>query len=896
MNDLNLSETGYSVYLLYQKEVYSSDHSFLQSMMDWLYTSSDSPLKFYFRNKAQVNIAHNGILIRKDTSLNTSSNENSHWSQIYFNFKHLKEIYVDKRHKDTCVLVSKVSSSTTSNYVWKKTNPSNYQSFRSAYSLNSAYKKTFLLTILKFKDGPSRLLQTIQLLDSVLVDYNKKEELINKSLKSNPELTNIIYNTLKGSDNLKNSKIVKNIDFIKSTSRHSMDNFVHKVQKNSSNLSLNQFDVSGTSTLNRLRNRSQQYIGQKPTTTLPASLRNHSVDTKSLYQNVNNGSNTSLQSFQTNSYFYRPSSSNNVSRQSSVNDLRPQNAPFMANRGYLGNILSPQIRPTSVQHEKKPQPYKQIEKSKKDDVDNLAKNNNIKIKLVNEAVNFENNISESSENEDFETSTNQAETVIERKQEQFEEDTTKNDYDDTNTNTILEDLSHNMNTETINDSNLDTINNFDFSSTGKNLIKIDKNPQNFYYNFTKDDFNNLRNQSQQQQQQQNHHQQQFQHQMQHSQIRPILNQNKIANIVRNASIPSTSGINDEKSQDYLIKETNNKVRDIINSFNNLNLNKKPEVNINPMPQQTKTSQINNTTTNSNKITYINSNNNNFTFNNVNNNGGGNRFPPPPQPTKAIHNNYNNPNLYLNKNYSQISTQLGVNSNTPNNNNKNYESTSSISLNVNTVDSFYAGNYLIRPKLESPVKINNDFNLINNKLTRIVNYLSSSSDNLNEQSKKLDIEVRDTNFNNNNNINNQVNEDYFSQTKVTGSHPPVAAVAPIAQKKRTFANMVWPMDPEEEKILRSSSPFIVPEVIVQKPERVKSILKKSNCFLTNSVSGFDLTSSANQPLTQSSSVLGNYTNSNSGYVQSASMATANKKRVDFHENFCYINFFDTNEEN
>ena len=192
----NSGEPGYNVYLLYQKEVYNCDHSFLQSMMDWLYSSIDSPYKFRFRNKAFININHFGILIQKDNllaSLNTTSSdpndpqqqrtnshtESSNWTGINFNLKHLKEIYVDKRHKDTCVLVSKVSSSTanaapTNNYVWKAANPSNYQSFRSPYSLNSAYKKSYLLTIIKFKDGPGRLLQSIQLLDSILADYNKK--------------------------------------------------------------------------------------------------------------------------------------------------------------------------------------------------------------------------------------------------------------------------------------------------------------------------------------------------------------------------------------------------------------------------------------------------------------------------------------------------------------------------------------------------------------------------------------------------------------------------------------------------------------------------------------------------------------------------------------------------
>lgn len=189
------SEPGYNVYLLYQKEVYNCDHSFLQSMMDWLYSSVDSPYKFRFRNKAFINISHFGILIQKDNLLATlvpqspganeaesssssSASASSNWSSINFNLKHLKEIYVDKRHKDTCVLVSKVSSSSPTlpnNYVWKAANPSNYQSFRSPYSLNNAYKKSYLLTIIKFKEGPGRLLQSIQLLDSILADFNKKD-------------------------------------------------------------------------------------------------------------------------------------------------------------------------------------------------------------------------------------------------------------------------------------------------------------------------------------------------------------------------------------------------------------------------------------------------------------------------------------------------------------------------------------------------------------------------------------------------------------------------------------------------------------------------------------------------------------------------------------------------
>ncbi len=178
-------------------QVYNSDHAFLQSMMDWIYTSTDSPYKFIFRNRAFININHYGIVLQKDKSalpssnnsssvssctLAADSNESSNWNTIHFNLKHLKEIYVDKRHKDTCVLVSKVSSSSSNNiYVWKKTNPSNYQTFRSPYALNNAYKKSYLLTIVKFKDGPSRLLQSIQLLDSVLADYNKRDTFLSSN-------------------------------------------------------------------------------------------------------------------------------------------------------------------------------------------------------------------------------------------------------------------------------------------------------------------------------------------------------------------------------------------------------------------------------------------------------------------------------------------------------------------------------------------------------------------------------------------------------------------------------------------------------------------------------------------------------------------------------------------
>ncbi len=194
--------SGYNVYMLYQKEVYNTDHAYIQSMLDWLYTSVDSPYKFIIRNKCQVHLepgaaattTHKNAMSTQQSIriLNLSSASGTatcscncspdgsgctcgpggSWQAIEFNLKYLKEIYVDRRHKDTCVLVSRSPTSTPSisSYVWKRCNPSNYQSFRTPYSLNHSVKKAYLLTILKFKEGgPSKLLSFIQSLDSLLL-------------------------------------------------------------------------------------------------------------------------------------------------------------------------------------------------------------------------------------------------------------------------------------------------------------------------------------------------------------------------------------------------------------------------------------------------------------------------------------------------------------------------------------------------------------------------------------------------------------------------------------------------------------------------------------------------------------------------------------------------------
>ncbi len=55
------------------------------------------------------------------------------------------------------------------------------------------------------------------------------------------------------------------------------------------------------------------------------------------------------------------------------------------------------------------------------------------------------------------------------------------------------------------------------------------------------------------------------------------------------------------------------------------------------------------------------------------------------------------------------------------------------------------------------------------------------------------------------------------------------------RKRTFANMIWPMSAEEERIMRSNSPFIVPEVVMESAVvSLKSCLKRN--VVVDSVTG------------------------------------------------------------
>jgi len=132
----------------------------------------------------------------------------------------------------------------------------------------------------------------------------------------------------------------------------------------------------------------------------------------------------------------------------------------------------------------------------------------------------------------------------------------------------------------------------------------------------------------------------------------------------------------------------------------------------------------------------------------------------------------------------------------------------------------------------------------------------------------------------------------AQSEKSDSNPQPPAT-PQPQRKRTFANMVWPMDPEEERILRSSSPYIVPEVIVQRNEGVKSILKKTSNSNSNTTSpSLNTNAGSNSSSPTSNMSNGNNTTNNASSGLGCSFG---KKRVDFGENFLFFNFFDTHTD-
>ena len=113
---------------------------------------------------------HQGITLKRE--LNATDNVVNTWDIIHFKLKHLKEIYVDKRHKDTCVLVSKISPSSLGNCVWRRANPANFTQFKPAAAQSKAGGRSFLVTVIKFREGHGQLLQSIQSLDRILKSFS----------------------------------------------------------------------------------------------------------------------------------------------------------------------------------------------------------------------------------------------------------------------------------------------------------------------------------------------------------------------------------------------------------------------------------------------------------------------------------------------------------------------------------------------------------------------------------------------------------------------------------------------------------------------------------------------------------------------------------------------------
>lgn len=208
-------------------------------------------------------------------------------------------------------------------------------------------------------------------------------------------------------------------------------------------------------------------------------------------------------------------------------------------------------------------------------------------------------------------------------------------------------------------------------------------------------------------------------------------------------------------------------------------------------------------------------------------------------------------------------------------------------------------------------ISNEINLINSKLTKIVNLLNCDASNCVKMIKKpsscsLDVsQPSDTNTAFSLTVSSANNET-SGGGESTSAQPNVDQI--IAQpatttRKRTFANMIWPMDPEEERILRSSSPCEVPEVIVQRNDSVKSILKKNNFIQSSYNSSSTILCTTPTESLNGSNNTGNNPNNTTNTTNNTNSNTTtittnnnnNKKRVDFHENCCFINFFEINDD-
>jgi hypothetical protein len=1015
----NESFPGYNVYLLYQKEVYDCGHAFLQSMMDWLYTASDSPYKFMFRNKALINFGKSDISLIKDNSpvnhinMTNINNENeaSNWTNIHFNLKYLKEIYVDKRHRDTCVLVSKVTMGQSSNYVWKKCNPSNYQTFRSPYALNNAFKKSYLLTIIKYKDGPGRLLQSIQLLDNILSEFNEnenqKEESKNKSnpISESAENKNITSrcNSLTRSD--KATKVRPNVQqYFNSkenqlhgqtpnqTQQKSHSNFAQFNQPNQHQYQIHsQSYVNYTTSSayhnlhNSLRDRQFSTLNKKITRRSSADSR-----TNNLFFNENNSS-LQLRNFiiASNSNFYNykaniheplaynyPSFSNlaSLSRQSSINDVSSANnlnsfnnlnQNVLINHSYTSPAVSPfpQIANTYLQStsyfmngesttaraSSNPPPV-----SSQLGYQSLRKNNmrpfvspyqiSSPINMLTTKANISNNQTNSFNQNSFTQKKlndigfkpiNRNEQSANNSESESTTSTNNRKPNSTSSVGVRRNLSYqlakpmsimsnrttptgcNPSTSSISKTSRLTSSTINTNNTVKQSKGINVGIKTSELAL----FDSLK-----------------------AKIEAIELKNENLGKLASTKVPTTSSLSSSpmSSSSPSIHTTSDSSSSSASnesfpdpaifasssfaSFDFSYLKTNPQQSSNKsnselieLKESSKVKEIIKTFNNYEKNflsrSTPNSNSNTENSNKLETNLFGNVFQKASNFSKLDSLRPNNL-----KHKSESSTNLNEKSNkeakTEQNNTLHHHKTNVLPEHNSSKDFLET----LKPlKLNKKLATFADSNLFNCKLNQTkpqfnqnntfqVNYLESSSRSvfkptdervsLNKNDAAPDCNQSQEKYSNGfkdeaPNDNQKVEVEYNLETFGLDKNVVMGEIEPIPQslinqlnekntqlngnqsltnktntqvRKRTFANMVWPMDAEEEKILRSNSPCVVPEVVFDQTESVKSILKKnqgstSSCY---SLKG-TLSRSMTSPFT--------------------------KKRVDFLENFCFVNYFD-----
>ena len=906
-------DPSYAVFLLYQKEVQNADHAYFQSMLDWLHVANDSPYKLRSRNTASMSISSNGVQLRNEFSYeNELYQQLNSWHTINFKLKHLKEIYVDKRHKDTCVLVSKISSSTLINYVYKQANPFEFQEFlddnNNSNNNNQAIKKkSYLITVLKFREGPIKLLQLIQNLDKILsssqdtskqtrqtVDLLSNEEKVNRrKLKQNSQLylgenyagqqQQIFF--INNQQQPNNNGILTNRFSINSQSSFTKYNppennlSLPRPLSASSIKDLRPFTPLSSNGSDLMLNQSANFNSRHsltPTSFNHMQLRQqqqqiHPSHQQGLYPMKRSSSRLSQHSGQANASFENLSEIGYQQYQKKVektspimmqHGVQPQHYVHdnMASETQLRRILpSPTGPPNggSIRVSRNTRPVSMFNNvqlnetnrsSSVTDRTSYAKSRSINERTANEnylmhhfnifseKTNIPNNrnvVSNEPKHQSFNGVVNKPKKLIPNELIQMAP-------------MVLNKTSSDKKMQmTMNRKNLIIDANLDKIKAELDSLKLKKK---------------IENEQLKQQQQQQQPEELINPYSTHSFSQPKTKQSQPSEPINNNNNNNNENIFAAAKPTVSYLKNNrepSRLKEIIDSFNNYEKNfvNQPDLNATALSKPVETAAR--TAADPNHSSESNLNGLIKYFSNYQ-----------PKEEVAAHAN-KTPNPALSQK-TQKTTNLDT---------AKQEVNFSNLLDIDQAKASLESDSAAKPPASKL--------LSENILSMSIDSLESSVSARNEETKTaIDQSAYDVLKNelyNNVDLNKQevvydlatygLDTAIIQGAMMPINNPPVIgqitrrAKSQQAGRKRTFANMVWPMDPEEERILRSNSPFVVPEVIVTRTDQVKSILKKNNILTVEAIEN-----ALSPPI----------------YLQSPN---SNKKRVDFHQNFLFVNVFE-----